>query len=264
MVLRSIIVLVTGIGTADAQDLRPLCADRPGLDTPACTVDPGRVVVELGGADWTLNRSPSARIDTLIGGDLLARYGVTANLEVQGGWAAFGTVRTRDAVSGRITRNSGIGDVTVAARRNLSNPDGSGFSAALMPYATLPTGGTAIGAGDWSAGLIIPLSYGIDSRFSLALTPEIDAAVDGDRHGRHLAYGSVVGLGITLGGGVSTALELQVTEDEDPAEHTTAALAGLSFAWQPRGNLQFDAGAVAALNEDSPDVELYVGVARRF
>jgi hypothetical protein len=52
--------------------------------------------------------------------------------------------------------------------------------------------------------------------------------------------------------------------DEDPAGHATQALASLSFAWQPRSNLQLDMGAVAGLNSASPDVELYLGIARRF
>jgi hypothetical protein len=63
---------------------------------------------------------------------------------------------------------------------------------------------------------------------------------------------------------VSGTLELQAVRDDDPAGHATEALAGLSFAWQPKSNLQLDMGAVAGLNHASPDVELYLGIARRF
>lgn len=258
------VLLIAGSGIAQAEEARPLCADRPGLGTPACTVDPGRTVVELGAADWTLDRDATQRGDSVIAGDLLIRHGVTPNLEVQLGWSAFGSVRTRDKAAGIVTRSSGTGDVTLAARYNLSNPDGSGFSAAIMPHATLPTGGSAIGAGDWGAGLILPVSYSLSDTIGIELTPEIDAAVDGDRDGRHLAYGTVIGISAALSDAVSGTLEMQVTRDKDPAGHTTQALASLSFGWQPANDLQLDAGAVAGLNPASPDVELYFGITRRF
>lgn len=257
-------VLAAAAGIAQAQEARPLCADRPGLGTPACTVDPGRTIVELGGLDWTLDQDAMERSDSLIAGELLIRHGVTENLEVQAGWAAFGTVRTRDKATGSVARSSGAGDITIAARYNLSNPDGSGFSAAIMPSATLPSGGEAIGAGDWGAGLMLPVSYSLNDMIGVALTPAIEAAVDGDRQGRHLSYGAVIGLSAAVSDSLSGALEIQMTRDEDPAGHSTEALAGLSFAWVSSGDLQLDAGVVAGLNADSPDIELYFGITHRF
>lgn len=269
LMIRSIYTIAASLcvliaGEAQAQDLRPFCADRPGLGTPACTIDPGRVVAELGLLDWSREEDPATRTETLIAGDALIRVGLTPSLEAQIGWTAFGDVRTRDRLSGATARQSGVGDVTLALRQNFSHPDGSGFSAAAMPFVTLPSGGGAIGAGDWGAGLVLPLSYSLSDTISIALTPEVDAAVDADGHGRHLAYGSVIGLSVVLTSHLSTAIELQESRDYDPAGHSTQALAGLSFAWQPRDDLQFDLGGVAGLNAASPDVELYIGVARRF
>jgi hypothetical protein len=250
-------------GPAFAQDERDLCPDRPGLGTPACTVEPGRVVAELGVADWTHDRSADIVSDEIVAGDALVRIGVTESLEAQVGWTAFGHVRELDRASGRVERQSGVGDVTLALRQNLRNPDGSGLSLALMPYATLPTGGSAIGAGDWGAGLIAPVSVELGA-LSFALTPEIDAAVDEDGHGRHLAFGSVLGLGFDLSDTLSATVETALTRDRDPAGHVTQALAGLSLAWQSKDDVQFDIGANAGLNHDSPDVQLYIGIARRF
>ncbi|TGX54871.1 transporter [Sphingomonas gei] len=251
------------IGVAQAQELRPFCADRPGLGTPSCTVDAGHVVVEAGAVDWTLERDTDTRTDTVEAGDLLVRAGLTPTLEAQIGWTAFGHVRERDA-AGAVTRTSGVGDIRVALRQNLANPDGSSFSIAVMPFATLPVGGAAIGAGDWGAGVIAPVHFDLTGKIGLSLTPQVEAAVDEDRHGRHLAYGSVVGLDTSLTDSLDAALEFQVTRDDDPLAPHTEALTSLSFALQPGDDLQFDAGAVAGLNSDSPDVELYIGVARRF
>ncbi len=88
--------------------------------------------------------------------------------------------------------------------------------------------------------------------------------MDEDGDGRHLAYGSVVGLGLEISDAVSATIETSLTRDRDPWGHSTQALAGLSLAWQRHDDLQFDAGVNLGLNADSPDRELYVGVTRRF
>jgi hypothetical protein len=249
---------------AQAQEARDLCPDRPGLGTPPCTVAPGRVVAELGLADWTRDKDAQSRTDTVEAGDLLLRFGLTNSLEAQVGWTGYGHERVRDRITGLVDRSAGVGDMRVAFRQNLRNPDGSGFSIAVMPYATLPTGGAAIGAGDWGAGVLIPVSYDLGKGLSLQLTPEVDAAVDEDGDGRHLAYGSVVGLGIDLSDSLSATVEASLMRDRDPSGHSTQALAGLSLGWQPSDDLQLDNGLNLGVNADSPDSEAYIGVTRRF
>ncbi|MEJ7934491.1 transporter [Sphingobium sp. AN558] len=249
---------------AQAQDARELCADRPGLGTPACTVEPGRLVFELGLGDWTRQKDAASETNMAKTGDALFRVGLTDSLEAQLGWTAYGHVRIRDRSTNAEEKDGGVGDIALALRQNLHNPDGSGFSVAVMPYVTLPAGGAAIGAGDWGAGLLVPVSFDLGHGLSLALTPEVDAAVDGDRSGRHLAYGSVFGLGLDFGNDVSATIETSAMRDDDPDGHSTEALAGLSFAWQPSKDMQFDIGANIGLNAASPDREIYLGVVRRF
>jgi len=247
----------------DAAPARDLCPDRPGLGTPACTLDKGRVIVELGLGDWTRDTAGPVRTDTIIAGDALVRIGLNDRLEAQIGWTAYGHVRTRDLAAGTIDKTSGTGDVTLALRRNFSNADGSGFSIAAMPYVTLPVGGQTIGAGDWGAGLLIPMSFDLGG-ISLALSPQVDAAVDSDGKGRHLGYGSVVGIGFPLTDAISASAEISLYRDGDPAGHSTEALAGLSAGWQPDDDLQLDVGLNLGLNAASPDTELYFGIAKRF
>lgn len=124
-------------------------------------------------------------------------------------------------------------------------------------------GGNAIGAGDWGAGLLIPISFDLGG-VSLELSPKIDAAVDSDGKGRHLGYGSVVGLGLSLTEAISATTEISIFRDHDPAEHATEALAGLSAGWQPNDDLQLDIGLNLGLKGASPNTELYFGIARRF
>lgn len=246
-----------------AAEARDLCPDRPGLGTPTCTVEPGRVVLEFGLADWTRDSDAGQRSDTILTGDALLRVGLTSSLEAQIGWTALGTVRERDRASGSVEHVTRAGDMRLALRQNLRNPDGTGFSLAVMPYATLPVGGRVIGAGDWGAGLSMPLSVEA-GEVSIAITPHVDAAVDSDGDGRHLAFGTVAGIGFDLSDAVSVAAELSLTSDRDPAARATEALAGLSAGWQADADSQWDIGVHAGLNRDSPDMQLYFGFARRF
>jgi hypothetical protein len=261
------ILLAFGLSLAStvgkAEELRDFCPDRPGLGTPACTIDAGHIDVELGIADWTLDKQPDQRTDTLEAGQLLVRVGLTASLEAQLGWTAFGHVRTRDRLTGVVDHSSGIGDLTVALRQNLRSPDGSGFSLAVMPFATLPTGGGAIGAGEWSAGVLVPVSYDLGEGVQIGLTGQIEAAADEDRDGRHLAYGGVAGLSLPLSDSLDATFEIAARRDEDPAGHSTEWLAGLSAGWMAKDDIQLDAGANFGLH-GAADVQLYLGVSRRF
>jgi hypothetical protein len=263
--------IIVGLGalgfaatSAQAEALRDFCPDRPGLGTPPCTIDPGHFDVEIGLADWTLDRSSGSRDDTVEAGQLLVRIGLAGSLEAQIGWTAFGRARTRDRATGSIAAASGIGDLTLALRQNFARPDGSGFSLAVMPFATLPTGNEVLGAGEWTAGLLVPLSYDLGGGLQLGLTAQAAAAADGDRSGHHLAYGGVVGVALPLTGSVGAAIEIAANRDEDPSGHSTEWLAGLSAGWMARDDLQIDAGANIGLNAAAADVQLYVGVSRRF
>lgn len=247
-----------------AAPVRDLCTDRPGLGSPPCTVEPGHVLVETGLGDFTRQRDGDGTVDTAIALDTLVRIGVADHAEVQVGWTPLGHVRTRMATGGAVTRQTRAGDALLAVQRNLRHPDGNGTSVAIRPFVTLPVGRRPVGAGDWGAGLVAPVAFDLTDRLHVELTPEIDAAVDEDGHGRHLAYGSVAGLVLDAGRTVSLTLEAQALRDRDPGGHATETRASLSATWQPSGDWQVDGGVVHGLNRDTPDVEAYIGLSRRF
>lgn len=250
--------------SARAAELRQLCPTRPGLGTAPCIVDQGHMLVEVGLADWTVEDTPDARTDTILAGEMLIRYGLTDVDEVQFGWTAFGHVREREKATGGVIKVQGSGDISLAYKRSLRHPDGNELSIAIQPFVTLPVGGSAIGDGDWSAGLLLPISFDVSDHVQLQVTPEIDASVDEDGHGRHAAFGGVAGLGLAINETIGVTLELSALREQDPAGRSTELLAGVSGTWQPGANWQFDVGAVLGLNHDSPDAELALGVSRRF
>lgn len=248
---------------AHAED-RPYCPTRPGLGTTPCTIAPGHVSVETALADWTLSQDSTQRSDTILIGDSFVRLGLSNTIEAQIGWTPFGHVRTRDKLTGKVDRADRAGDVTLGFKANLHDPDGSGVSIAVQPFFTLPVGRAPLGAGDWGAGVVVPVTFDLSDTLNFATTTEADAAVDGDGHGRHFAVSETLGLGVKLGKALTVSVEGQLLRDEDPAGKTTQGLASLSVAWAAKDNLQLDVGGGAGLNRDAPDVELYIGVSRRF
>ncbi len=256
-------ILLVIPAAAQAQD-RGYCPTRPGLGTTPCTIAPGRVSVETALTDWTLSQDSTQRSDTVLIGDTFVRLGLTDTIEAQVGWTPFGHVRIRDKLAGTIDSANRVGDVTLGFKANLHDPDGSGISAAVQPFVTLPVGRAPLGAGDWGAGVVVPVTFDLSDKINFATTTEADAAVDQDGHGRHFAASETLGLGFKLSKSLSASIEGQLLRDQDPSGATTQALASLSLAWAAKDNLQFDVGGVAGLNRDAPDVELYIGVSRRF
>jgi hypothetical protein len=251
------------LATSQGVLARDYCADRPGIDTPPCTIEPGKLSAEVSLGDWTHDADAGTITDTVLLGDMALRYGIAEHAELRFGWTAWGHVRTR-GVTGAVDAASGTGDVTLGLKRNLISPDGKGFSLAVLPSVSLPTGGEAIGAGDWGAGLQVPISFPLNKTVSIALTPEIDAAVNSSRHGRHLAYGVAGGLSIAVKDGINLALESQVMRDEDPFDSSTQALAGAAAGFMIGSETQVDLGSEFGLNHNTPDTRVYLGVARRF
>ena len=242
---------------------RDLCANRPGRGSPSCILDVGRFQVEASFADFTHDRQGGATSDTTLLGDLAFRLGVTATGEAQLAFSPYVQSRQKDASgSSRVT---GYSDLTLAWRQSLMNPDGSGTSIAVQPFITAPVGKVGIGAGAWQGGVVVPMSFALPDGFGLALTPQVAAIRNSNHDGAHLAWTGVVGLSHPVGP-VSLGAEVYVSYNDDPAGHTTSETFDLAAAWSPPGlkDTQLDVGTNLGLNHQTPDYEVYVGVAHRF
>jgi hypothetical protein len=256
----AVLAMLASAGHAE----REFCADRPGEATPACTLDPGTLQVEASLADWSHSRDAEDVEDQTLIGDTLIRYGVADHAELRLGWTAYGVDRTRDRAEGSVDHRHGTGDVSLGLRRNLKNPDGDGLSIAVQPFVTLPMGHTPIGAGTWSAGILMPMVAELDDKWSLTADPEVDAAADEDEHGRHLAYSGALDLQRKLTDDLSLVAEGFVQRDDDPHGHQTLASANLLAAYQIGEDSQLDFSVYKGLNHQTPRVELIFGVVRRF
>ena len=245
--------------TALAQE-REFCADRPGRATPACTLAPGQAMVEVGALGWDHASDSQSVSDTLTAGDSLLRLGVTQRLELQLGFGGYGHARTRDRATGQIQIDQGAGDVMLAARQGLAGANGP---VAVQAFVTLPVGKAPLGAGDWGAGVLLPVTLDLGREWQLGLTPEVDAAVNASGSGRHVAFGNVVALSHPLTKSLSLTGELSAFQDQDPVGHSTDARVTGSLAWQIGKNWQIDVEADVGLSRGAPRHSVMLGLAHR-
>ena len=255
------IVLAIFATPALSHDEGDFCAERPGQTTPPCVLQPGRMMIETAATSWVFKSDKGSRSDTILVGDSLMRVGVMPRIEAQIGWTPAGYVRFRDQTTGTTSATTRTGDVTLGLLYGLMGQNGP---VAIQSFVSLPFGHDPVGAGDWGAGLRLPVSLPVADGIQLALTPELDAAVNNTGSGRHLAYGGAVGVGYALSYVLQLGADIGVFRDEAPAGTTTSTTASLSVAWQASPDTQLDVGVAAGLNRDSPDVEIYFGIAHRF
>ena len=253
--------LLCGAGAA-AADEQPICADRPGKATSACTVPPSKWQVETGLADWTLQKGGGERDTSLTLGETTIKYGLTnaSDIEVD----ATPLERSTTRLGSFHESASGFGDLYLIYKQRVTSPDGP-LQVIVMPVVKLPTANDRLGNGKWEGGLLVPIGYAIaQSPFSIGATPELDWAADADGHGHHLAMQQVATLGWAATEKLTLSAELWGAWDWDPRGTTRQYSADASAAYLLNKDLQLDAGANFGLNRNTPDVELYAGVSARF
>ncbi|MGF7153728.1 hypothetical protein GGR40_001498 [Novosphingobium gossypii] len=222
--------------------------------------------MEIGIADWERDKDSEERQDQIKLGDVQLRYGLAARSELQLSWPAYVHTVTRDYRAGAVERSHGVGDVTIGLKQNLRHPQekAKGLALSILPYLSLPTGTHGGGDGDWSAGAVVPLSYKFSDLITLAVSPRIEAAVDEDRSGRHLAFGTAAGLQLAICDGVRLSPEVEIMRDRDPVQPATTASAAMSVAWKVANMTQLDVQGIAGLNAATPGVRLALGVSHKF
>jgi hypothetical protein len=253
--------MLIGSAAAAAEE-QPICADRPGLATATCTVPAGMVQVEVGLVDWTRDRAEDARSSELKIGETAVGLGLTDRFHIDVAMSSYNRVTVREGDARQ--RVSGLGDMAIAAKYRLTS-DSAPLQLALRPFVKIPTAKRSLGNGKVEGGVIVPIDYAIPrSRLSLTVAPEIDVNADGDGSGHHLATAQVVSVGAALSARLSAAAELWGYWDFDPAGTVRQyAIAG-SAAYLLSNDVQLDAGVNLGLNRDTPDVQIYSGIAFRF
>jgi len=257
-IARSAILMMTVlISLPTWADDKPICPDRPGRGTSACTLEPGRAQIELGLFDDSFQHRSGVTTDTDNAGSVLAKFGVSERMDVEAGLALYQEQRATGTKS-----QSGIGDLFLHAKVNPLTSD-SPFALVLDPFLKLPTATGGLGNGAVEGGLVLPMSYDLGGNWSLAMTPEADIQRNGPSGGYHANLVDVVGLGKSFGP-VTLSVELWSGQNLDPAGTTSQYSFDLDAAWLVDNDTQLDGGVNIGLNRATPDMEFYFGISRRF
>ena len=262
MVLRHIVllaVLLLGARSVRADDLKPVCPDRPGRGTSPCTVDPGHAQLELGLFDESFQRRSGVTTDAGNAGAALAKWGMSGRMDIEAGLALYQFQRLHD-VTGTTTA-SGIGDLFLHAKYNPL--DDGRFALVLDPFLKLPTAGGGLGNGAVEGGLVLPMAYDLGNNWSLAMTPEADIQLNASGSGTHANLVNVVGLGHSFGP-LTLGAEIWTSQNLDPAGLISQYSFDLDAAWLANNDTQLDGGINLGLNRATPDLEIYFGISRRF
>jgi hypothetical protein len=243
-----------------AADLGPICPDRPGKGTSSCTLAPGHAQLELGLFDESFQRRAGVTTDTGNAGALLAKYGVSDSWDVEAGMALYQFQRVHNA-SGTVTA-SGVGDLFLHAKYNPLMTDGP-FALVVDPFLKLPTASGGLGNGVGEGGLVAPMSYDLGAGWSLAMTPEADVLLNAAGSGHHANLADVIGLGRSFGP-LSLGAEIWTDQNLDPAGSVSQYSFDLDAAYLASNDTQLDCGVNFGLDRATPDLEIYLGVSRRF
>ena len=236
---------------------RSLAADRPDFTEAASTVGRGVLQIEFGytfGGDWSGGNS----VQTHTLGELLLRAGVAADwLEVR---VAASPV-TRVSSEGSGASDSGIEDLYLGAKLELTRQAGRLPALALLPQMTLPTGSTLFSGGRALPGVNLVYSWDVPGGLSLAGSTQVNLAVaDDDGSYPEWAQSAVAGAGLGTRGGVyGEWFAFLPTGADAPEEHYLNA----GLTWLTADDSQWDIRVGVGLNDAAEDFFAGVGAAIR-
>jgi hypothetical protein len=245
--------------------LRSFAPDRPAKGTGPTTVDAGRVVVEMEALNYARQKSNGVQATTWIGPNPTIKIGLTNQVDFQVNWAPFQQVKIHDSAAGTTDRFSGGTDLFLRSKINLWGNEGTGKTAfAIVPFVKLGTAPENLGNKSTEGGVILPYSLNLGNDISLAFTSEVDYLRNTVGRSYHVGYVNSIGLSGPIVKDVTLTGELWSSINRDPARTISQYSVDLALAWAAKPNLQFDIGANFGLNHDTPALQIYTGVARRF
>ena len=247
--------------------LRELSTDRPDKTESPYTVDAGHFQIELDFLTYTRDFDRSAgqnlRSETIGVVPVNLKLGLNNDTDLQ----LLIDPYVRQTVTNRATlareRASGVGDVTLRLKRNLWGNDGGRTALALMPFVRLPTSSNGIGTGAVEFGLIVPLAIGVSDQVGIGLMTEIDMLERSDDSGYAATFINSATASFALSDRLGAYAELFTERStERGARWIVTGDIGLTFA--VTDNLQLDGGVNLGITDSADDLELFVGLSRRF
>ncbi len=245
--------------TTAAED--PICTDRPTKSTGTCTAEEGHPQVEAELVNFSESTTDGVRTRTWVGLNPTVKVGIGPTLDAELNLPTWIDTRVHDA-SGATTSAHGVGDLTARVKWKLhADPR---LEVALMPSIKVPSAGRAVGNGQWEGGLMLPVVVDLDEEWVLNLSPEFDSIANASGRGHHFATAQLINLSRSLPHDITLSAELWAAWDADPDGHHRQRSFDAGIAWLVTRSLQLDTGVNLGLDRETPPLQAYAGVSRRF
>ena len=243
--------------------LRDLSTDRPDKTESPYTVDAGHVQIELDFANYSRDRDGQNRAETIGVLPFNLKLGLTNSTDLQLLVEPYVRQEVTDRATGVRDTISGFGDVTLRLKHNLWGNDGGRTALALMPFVKLPTNSNGIGNDAVEFGLIIPLAIEVTDRVGIGLMTEIDMLEESDGSGLAASFinSATASFALTERLGMYTELFTE-RSTERGARWIVTGDVGLTYGLTD--DLQLDGGVNLGITDAADDLQLFVGISRRF
>lgn len=237
---------------------RELTTDRPDATESPFTVAPGRLQLELNLLGWSRSRSRNGGGDLIEAGNANLRIGITNSLEFDVGLQPW--------LRGRETRQapwrSGVGALTLRGKLNLWGNDSGTTAFAILPSISIPLDRGAPGAAaDIEYGVLVPLAISLGEGLGLGLNTGLNLRRAEPFTPYRLSVPLTASLAVDLAPRLGSYFEIAA---EVGARQPDVASFNSGLTWQPREDLQFDAGIGFGLNKASDRFAPFTGVSVRF
>lgn len=267
----AVIIALALAGPAAAQEareerLREMATDRPNLTDSPTTIDAGHVQLEIGGIDRTTDRTELVRERSYSYGDVNARLGVAANVELNLIVQPHVVSRSRDRPTGATTSIHGLGDLVIGGKVNFWGNDGSdapwATALAIKPQLKLPTAADGFGNGNAELTVALPFTMNLPAGFGLSLQPSLLRVRNAADRRYTTGYQAAVAIDHDVGP-VNAYVEY-VLDDTTEGGQSDQQLLDLGATAAVTDNLVLDVGLGIGLSEAADDLRLLIGGSVRF
>lgn len=246
--------------TPDSQ-LRAMSTDRPDKTESPYTVDAGRIQIETDLVGYTYDSRDGITTRAFDIMPFNFKIGLTSSTDLQLVYGAYSHVRTSEG--GVTDREAGFGDLTVRVKHNIWGNDGGNTAFAVMPFLKVPTNNVDALNDDVEGGIIVPLAIDLGRGVGLGLMTEVDILRTEDGRSYEPTFVNSAALGFELTDKWGAYVEAFVERSAESGAETVVTLnGGLTYA--VNDNLQLDAGANIGVTKAADDLNVFVGLSRRY
>lgn len=257
-------LLALAAGPAHAQR-GPLVADRPDFTEAAATVGRGVVQLEFG-YTYEYDRPAGDRggVWTHSLGEPLLRIGVLRErLELRLG---LSPVSVGSRADGRGVTETGTEDLYLGAKLLLTEQEGLRPATAILPQATVPTGGDAFTSDRTLPGVNFIYGWDLGETVTLAGSTQVNRAATESRGAgeEYHEWTQSVVAGFSVGARAGVYAEWFGRLHDEPLGTRSEHYANGGFTWSFNDDLQWDIRAGVGLNESATGFFAGTGLVVRF